>query len=181
VAAAHAESGAASVWPSLTERMPARTISAMYAASFSESPMTAATKNVITSVVWKLGELGPERDAEPELRVEHADQAPEDELGVDRRAAEHPQVDPGDRGQNGFGESRITASTTPSATPSAIATTVSSSVTSAPRDSRWSNSTSDGAPAVGVVGDDAVDQHRHQHAEHRDADPAPGDAGRAPP
>ena len=37
---------AASVWPSLTDRMPARTISAMYAASFSDSPITAATKNV---------------------------------------------------------------------------------------------------------------------------------------
>jgi hypothetical protein len=50
---------AASVCPSLTESMPARTISAMYAASLSESPMTAATKNVITSVVWKLANSGP--------------------------------------------------------------------------------------------------------------------------
>ena len=39
---------AASVCPSSTERMPARTISAMYAPSFRPSPSTAAVNGVIS-------------------------------------------------------------------------------------------------------------------------------------
>ena len=42
---------AASVWPSSTEMMPARTISAMYAPSLSPSPRIAATNGVITEFV----------------------------------------------------------------------------------------------------------------------------------
>src|SRR5690606_36478370 len=43
---------AASSWPRSTERMPARTISAMYAASLSDSPITASQKTSMTSPVW---------------------------------------------------------------------------------------------------------------------------------
>src|SRR5947199_20405 len=50
---------AASVWPSSTEMIPARTISAMYAASFSPRPRMAATNGVITEFELKLKNSGP--------------------------------------------------------------------------------------------------------------------------
>src|SRR3954471_13746466 len=42
---------AASTWPSSTERMPARTISAMYAPSFSASPSSAAWNGVMNDTI----------------------------------------------------------------------------------------------------------------------------------
>jgi hypothetical protein len=50
---------AASLCPSSTERMPPRTISAMYAASFSPSPSSAATNTVISMLVPTVTNCGP--------------------------------------------------------------------------------------------------------------------------
>ena len=50
---------AASVWPWSTERMPPRTISAMYAASLSDSARSAAPKVLITELVSTLNEPRP--------------------------------------------------------------------------------------------------------------------------
>jgi len=50
---------AASVWPSLTERIPARTISAMYAPSLSPKPRIAATKKVIRELAFRWMNDGP--------------------------------------------------------------------------------------------------------------------------
>ena len=50
---------AASVWPSSTDRMPARTISAMYAPSFRPNPRMAATNGVIAVLAENEKNSGP--------------------------------------------------------------------------------------------------------------------------
>ena len=50
---------APSVWPSSTEMIPARTISAMYAPSFSPSASIPATNGVITELALKCAKVGP--------------------------------------------------------------------------------------------------------------------------
>ena len=127
---------AASVWPSSTEMIPARTISAMYAPSFSPSASMPATNGVISEFASKCPKLGPERDPEPDARVERRDVVPEEDLHEHRRAAEEPDVDPAAPDTSGFGDRRITASRIPSAIPIAIETTVSSSVTTRPWSTR---------------------------------------------
>ena len=86
----------ASSWPGSTERMPARTISAMYAASLSESPITASQNTSMTALVSKRDPRRGERDADVDRRVDGGDEAPEHELHVHRGAAEDPEVQPGD-------------------------------------------------------------------------------------
>ena len=65
-------------------------------------------------------------------RVDHREQAPEDELHVHRRTAEDPQVEPRDAlDDRVVGDSRMTARISPRMIAMIIENTVSSRVTSA--------------------------------------------------
>ena len=83
---------------------------------------------------------------------------------------------------SGFGDSRMTASTTPSAMPITIAITVSSIVTTSPSRMRLSNRYSPTTPhsKPGLV-DDRADQRRRDDDHDRRRDPAPRAAHRDGP
>ena len=83
---------AASVCPLSTPPMPARTISAMYAASLRPRPRIAAMNGVITVFVSPLAKSGPNGMPRLISGRTRAEEEPEEQLHQDRRAAEEPDV-----------------------------------------------------------------------------------------
>ena len=84
---------AASVCPSSTEMMPARTISAMYGALVQPEGKHPDKDRVETHEAVA-GEGRTEGDPDGDLRVEVGDVVPEEDLDEDRCTAEEPDVKP---------------------------------------------------------------------------------------
>ena len=132
----------ASVCPSSMEEMPARTISAMYAASDSASPSSAATNAVrmvlalhaeepaVEAETEQVADLPVERDAELAARVEHLPGCRTGSAARQRGTARKNQTRTPrhHRDRTGFGDSLITASRMPRATPMIIDSAVSTRV-----------------------------------------------------
>ena len=99
--------------------------------------------------------------------------------GVPRKNQMYSQLA---RDTSGFGDSRITASSTPSTIPIAIAIAVSSIVTTRPFEDRLVEQVfADDAPLEARVGDDRTDERDRDHEDHRRRDPAAGVADRDGP
>src|ERR1700759_2534630 len=129
----------ASDCPSGTELMPARMISAMYAASLRPRPMNARVKLMDRSCRLRWKNDGP--NGMPSwMFLYSVGISPQNTsctyTGVPRKIQRYTQ----DTDLNtGLGESRMTASSTPNATASTIDSTVSWMVTQPPDEIRWSN------------------------------------------
>src|SRR5882757_996575 len=116
---------AASVWPCSTDLMPPRTISAMYAASFSPSPSKQAVNWTISWFVSKVTNSGPNGMPSPRVGNRLARKFQKTSwviTGVPRKNQMYP---PATLVSTGFGDSRMTARIRPPTAPIAIASTVS--------------------------------------------------------
>jgi hypothetical protein len=123
---------AASAWPCSTDRMPALTISAMYAPSFRPSPSMAAVRGVMREFALTVSHEGPNGIPTEIFGYKNArlnQTSSWTSTGVPRKNQMYSQLDPD---SSGFADSRMTASTTPSAIPIAMQTTVSRIVTPRP-------------------------------------------------
>src|SRR5882757_543497 len=123
---------AASVCPCSTELMPPRTISAMYAASFSPNPSRQAVNCTISLLVSKVTNSGPNGMPSPRVGNRLARKFQKTSwviTGVPRKNQMYP---PATLVSTGFGDSRMTARISPPIAPIAIASTVSIRVLRSP-------------------------------------------------
>ena len=123
---------AASVWPCSTEMMPARTISAMYAASLKPRPRSAAINGGIKLFVFACSQnevKGMPMSMLLRTRFRLNQKKICTSTGVPRKNQMYSQLT---QDITGLGDKRITARITPRTIPMAIASTVNSRVTRIP-------------------------------------------------